>query len=58
MLDYLMASTPLCAVTMDREQAHSQLGPTSGLPFVPGFGPQLKANADMEKVRPRFSRRF
>jgi hypothetical protein len=43
---------------MNREQAMVSSDQHPGLPFVPLFGPQLNANADIEKVRPRFSRQI
>ena len=37
MVDYLMASTPLCAVKNEARAGHSQLGPTSRAALCAGI---------------------
>jgi hypothetical protein len=48
MVDYLMASTPLCAVNNEPRAGHSQLGPTSRAALCAGIWSAVNANADME----------
>lgn len=48
MVDYLMASTPLCAVNNEPRAGHSQLGPTSRAAPCAGIWSAVNANADME----------